>query len=144
MTPQQIELVQNSFAQVTPISDEAGRIFYGRLFNIAPEVRVLFRGDMDEQGRKLMAMLAAVVNGLRNLDMIIPAAEALAIRHIDYGVEAEHYKPVGEALLWTLEQGLGDAFDTPTREAWIAAYELLTKVMIEAAYSKSASEGATA
>lgn len=145
MTPQQIELVQASFAKMTPMSDEAGRIFYGRLFNIAPDVRVLFRGDMDEQSRKLMAMLAAVVNGLRDLDTIVPAAEALAIRHLDYGVKPEHYEPVGEALLWTLEQGLGDAFDHPTREAWEAAYDLLTKVMIEAAYaSTTAREGATA
>jgi hemoglobin-like flavoprotein len=144
MTPQQIELVQTSFARVTPMSDEAGRIFYGRLFNIAPDIRVLFRGDMDEQSRKLMAMLAAVVNGLRDLDTIVPAAEALAIRHLDYGVKAEHYKPVGEALVWTLEQGLGDAFDDQTREAWEAAYRLLTDVMIKTAYKTTAREGATA
>jgi hemoglobin-like flavoprotein len=144
MTPQQIELVQTSFAKVTPMSDEAGRIFYGRLFNIAPEVRVLFRGDLDEQSRKLMAMLAAVVNGLRDLDTIVPAAEALAIRHLDYGIKAEHYKPVGEALLWTLEQGLGDDFDGPTRDAWETAFGMLTKVMIEAAYQTTAREGATA
>lgn len=133
MTPEQIDKVQASFAKVVPISDEAGRIFYGRLFNIAPEVRPLFRGDLDEQARKLMMMLATVVNGLKNLDVIIPAAQALAVRHVAYGVEPAHYAPVGEALLWTLEQGLGDGFDAETRDAWVAAYTTLSGVMIEAA-----------
>lgn len=133
MTPEQIDKVQASFAKVVPISDEAGRIFYGRLFNIAPEVRPLFRGDLDEQARKLMMMLATVVNGLKNLDAIIPAAQALAVRHVAYGVEPAHYAPVGEALLWTLEQGLGEDFDAETRDAWVAAYTTLSGVMIEAA-----------
>lgn len=133
MTPEQIDKVQASFAKVVPISDEAGRIFYGRLFNIAPEVRPLFRGDLDEQARKLMMMLATVVNGLKNLDAIIPAAQALAVRHVAYGVQPAHYAPVGEALLWTLEQGLGDDFDAETRDAWVAAYTTLSGVMIEAA-----------
>lgn len=140
MTPEQIDKVQASFAKVVPISDDAGRIFYGRLFNVAPEVRPLFQGDLDEQARKLMMMLGTVVNGLKNLDAIIPAAKALAVRHVAYGVEPAHYAPVGEALLWTLEQGLGDDFDAETRDAWTAAYTTLSGVMIEAASESTPSK----
>jgi nitric oxide dioxygenase len=78
MTPAQVKLIQDSFAKVAPISEQAAALFYGRLFEIAPEARPLFKGDMDEQGRKLMATLAAVVNGLSNLDAVLPAASALA------------------------------------------------------------------
>jgi hemoglobin-like flavoprotein len=116
MTPNQIDLVQSSFAKVVPISDAAASLFYGRLFEIAPEVRPLFRNDMTQQGYKLLATLGFAVNGLRNLDVILPAVQALAAKHVDYGVKAAHYAPVGEALIWTLEQGLGDDFtgNTPS------------------------------
>src|ERR1700745_3326598 len=107
MTPAQIKLVQDSFAKVSPISEQAAALFYGRLFEIAPEVKPLFHGDMKEQGRKLMATLAVVVNGIGNLEAILPAASALAKKHVGYGVTARHYGPVGAALLWTLERGLG-------------------------------------
>src|SRR5215469_15391588 len=102
MTPAQIRLIQDSFAKVTPISEQAAALFYGRLFEIAPEVKPLFKGDMTEQGRKLMATLAVVVNGLGDLNSILPAASALAKRHVAYGVTARYYAPVGAALLWTL------------------------------------------
>src|ERR1700761_6744556 len=107
MTPNQIRLIQESFAKVAPISEQAAALVFRRLFEIAPEVKPLFRGDMKEQGRKLMATLTVVVNGLSNLDAILPAASALARRHVAYGVKPGHYAPVGEALLWTLERGLG-------------------------------------
>ncbi len=94
MTPDQVKAIQDSFAKVIPISEQAAALFYGRLFEIAPAVKPLFRGDIEEQGRKLMAMLAAVVNGLGNLETILPAASALAKRHIDYGVKAADYEPV--------------------------------------------------
>lgn len=134
MENSQIDLVQASFAKVAPISEQAAGIFYDRLFEIAPQVQPYFKGDMAEQGRKLMTMLGTVVNGLRNLDAIVPAAQALAVRHVDYGVKPEDYAPVGAALLYTLETGLGDGFDPDTKEAWTAAYGLLSGVMIEAAY----------
>lgn len=137
MTPDQIQLVQSSFAQVVPIADKAAELFYGRLFEIAPEVGPLFKADLSEQGRKLMTTLGVVVNGLRDLDAVLPAARELAVRHVDYGVTADHYPPVGEALIWTLETGLGDAFTEDTRAAWIAAYTALSAVMIEAAYSNA-------
>ncbi|MHB0952237.1 MAG: globin family protein [Allorhizobium sp.] len=132
MTPEDIDLVQSSFAKVVPIREAAASLFYGRLFEIAPEVKPLFKGDISEQGRKLMTTLGVVVNGLKNLEAIIPAAEGLAVKHVAYGVRAEHYPPVGEALIWTLEQGLGDDFTPETRAAWIAAYTTLSGVMIAA------------
>ena len=86
---------------------QAAALFYGRLFEIAPAVKPLLRRDMTEQGCKLMATLGVVVNSLGNLEAVLPAASALAKRHVDYGVKAADYTPVGAALLWTLEQGLG-------------------------------------
>ena len=118
MTPDQIRAIQDSFAKVVPISDEAAALFYGRLFEIAPELKPLFHGDMTEQGRKLMSTLAVVVNGLSHLETILPAASALAKRHVGYGVKAEHYAPVGAALLWTLERGLGTQWTPELAAAW--------------------------
>jgi len=137
MTPAQIRLIQDSFAKVEPITEQAAALFYGRLFEIAPEVKPLFKGDMTEQGRKLMATLAVVVNGLANLDSILPAASALAKRHVAYGVEPGHYIPVGEALLWTLERGLGSGWTPALAAAWTAAYTTLSQFMIGEAYSRS-------
>ncbi len=133
MTPDQISLIQSSFAKVAPIADQAATLFYGRLFEIAPEVKPLFKSDITEQGQKLMGTLAVVVQGLNALEAIVPVAEALARRHVDYGVKAAHYAPVGAALIWTLEQGLGDDFTPETRAAWVEAYTLLSSVMIAAA-----------
>ncbi|GGF45885.1 hemoglobin [Azorhizobium oxalatiphilum] len=133
MTPSQVELVQSSFAKVVPIADTAAGLFYGRLFEIAPEVKPLFKGDIAEQGKKLMATLAVVVNGLTRLEAIVPAAQVLARRHVAYGVREEHYAPVGAALLWTLEQGLGPDFTPEVKAAWAEAYTLLSGVMIAAA-----------
>ncbi|MEP9349038.1 globin family protein [Xanthobacter sp. KR7-225] len=133
MTPSQVDLVQSSFGQVAPIADQAAALFYGRLFEIAPQVKELFKADMAGQGRKLMGTLAVAVAGLSDLETILPAVEGLARRHVAYGVEAAHYKPVGEALIWTLEQGLGDAFTPAVKAAWLSAYALLSTVMISAA-----------
>lgn len=133
MTPSQIDLIQDSFRKVVPIADAAAALFYGRLFEIAPEVKPLFKGDMSVQGAKLMATLGVVVAGLRDLPSIVPAAEALARKHVGYGVTQAHYAPVGAALLWTLEQGLGEAFTPEVKAAWAEAYALLSSVMIRAA-----------
>jgi nitric oxide dioxygenase len=138
MTPDQIKAVQESFAKVVPISEQAAALFYGRLFEIAPAVKPLFRGDMAEQGRKLMATLAVVVNGLDNLAAILPAASALAKRHVQYGVQAADYTSVGEALLWTLERGLGDDWTPELAAAWATAYGVLSNYMIDEAYGRSA------
>jgi hemoglobin-like flavoprotein len=141
MTPHQVKLVQDSFAKVAPIADQAAAMFYGRLFDIAPPVRPLFPKDMAEQQRKLMATLAVVVNGLANLETILPAASALAKRHVSYGVTADDYPIVGAALLWTLERGLGSAWNAQLAEAWTAAYTTLADFMIGEAYGpKQAAE----
>jgi len=137
MTQDDIRQIQASFAKVAPISEQAAALFYGQLFEIAPEVEPLFRGDMAEQGRKLMAMLAVVVNGLGNPQSILPAASALAKRHVAYGVKAEHYAPVGAALLWTLERGLGPEWTPSLAAAWTAAYTMLSGYMIGEACIKS-------
>jgi nitric oxide dioxygenase len=136
MTPSQIKLVQDSFAKVAPISDQAAVIFYDRLFDVAPQVRAMFPTDMTEQRKKLMAMLAIVVGGLSNLESILPAASALAVRHVGYGAKAEHYPVVGAALLWTLEKGLGDAWTPEVADAWTTAYGTLSGYMIAQAYGK--------
>lgn len=132
MTPHQIKLVQNSFAQVAPISTIAADLFYGRLFEIAPSVRRMFPQDMVQQKMKLMTMLGVVVNGLTKIDALLPAVRALGKRHAGYDVHPEHFAPVGAALIWTLEQGLGDDFTPEVKEAWTTAYGVLSSVMIEA------------
>jgi len=138
MTPQEISLVQSSFEKVVPIAPQAAALFYGRLFETFPEVKPLFKGNMDEQGNKLMATLTTVVRNLDKLDTIMPAVQNLAVRHIAYGVRPEHYAPVGAALLWTLEQGLGPDFTPETASAWATAYGALSTVMIEAANAAEA------
>jgi hemoglobin-like flavoprotein len=138
VTPQQVSLVQKSFAKVAPIAPQAADLFYGRLFEVAPQVRSLFPDDMSEQKKKLMGMLAVVVNGLDKLDTILPAASALAKRHVSYGAEPEHYPVVGGALLWTLEKGLGEAWTPDVADAWTDAYATLSGFMISEAYPKTA------
>jgi len=139
MTPQQVALVQASFAKVAPIAEQATALFYGRLFETAPETRALFHGDITLQGQKLMGAIATVVTSLDDLTPVIPVAQELAKRHVGYGVRADHYRPVGAALLWTLEQGLGSDFTPEVGAAWAAAYGALSGVMIAAAYSGEAS-----
>jgi hemoglobin-like flavoprotein len=133
MTPKQITLVQTSFAQVTPIADTAAALFYQRLFELNPALRPLFKGDMREQGKKLMLMLKIVVSGLDRLEMIVPAVQELGRRHVVYGVQAAHYDTVGAALLWTLRQGLNETFTPDIEAAWAAAYTLLAETMKAAA-----------
>ena len=137
MTPDQVKLVQQSFSQVAPISDQAATIFYDRLFEVAPQVKAMFPPEMTEQKRKLMATLAVVVNGLGDLSSILPAASALAKRHVAYGARPEHYPVVGSALLWTLEKGLGSGWTTDVAAAWTAAYGALSGFMISEAYGTS-------
>ena len=136
MTPDQVKLVQQSFGKVVPISETAAALFYGRLFEIAPTVKAMFPADMTEQRQKLMATLAAVVNGLGNLPSILPAASALAKRHVSYGARAEHYPVVGAALLWTLEKGLGEDWTPEVAGAWTGAYSTLSRYMIAEAYGR--------
>ena len=133
LTATQKTLVQESFATIAPIADDAAALFYRRLFEIDPSLRHMFRGDMAEQRRKLMQMLTAAVKGLDRLEQLVPVVEDLGRRHATHGVEDRHYDTVGSALLWTLEKGLGDAFTPETKQAWTTVYGLLATTMKTAA-----------
>ena len=132
MTPETIALVQDSFRKVAPISDAAADIFYGRLFETAPQVRPLFPQDMSGQKKKLMTTLAYAVNTLRDLDTLVPALQALGVKHNDYGVTDDQYDVVGAALLYTLEKGLGEAWSPELRDAWAEVYGIAASVMKDA------------
>ena len=135
MTPDQITLVQRSFRQIEAIQERAAGLFYDRLWQVDPSTAPLFsKSDMALQGHKLMAAIALVVNGLNRPEAVIPVAQDMARRHVAYGVTRAHYASVGAALLWTLGQGLGEGFTPEVEGAWTAAYELLSAIMIEAAY----------
>lgn len=136
MTPKQIELVQTSFKAVAGISEQAAELFYGRLFELDPSLRRLFKGDMKEQGKKLMATIGVAVSSLNNLERILPTVQKLGAGHWDYGVRDEHYDTVGAALLWTLEKGLGSAFTPDVKAAWTETYTILASVMMDAANKK--------
>src|SRR5262245_37237167 len=137
MTPEHIAVVQGSFQKIAPIADQAAEIFYKNLFILEPRLRGLFPADMQAQGQKLMHMISIAVHGLTNPDTLIPAVQELGRRHVAYGVEERHYDVVGNALMLTLEQGLGADFTSEVREAWLATYELLSGLMKQAAYSKA-------
>lgn len=129
MTPKQIALVQDSWKQVLPVADAAAGMFYGRLFALDPSVRALFKGDMKEQGQKVMTMITFAVNSLARLESIVPGVRALGRRHAGYGVEDRHYAVVESALLWTLKEGLGSEFTPEVEDAWRTAYGVLASTM---------------
>ncbi len=133
MIPHQVAIVQDSFKKVVPIAATAADLFYDRLFAIAPKVRPLFPDDLRDQKKKLMAMLAMVVGNLHGIEQMLPTIQDLGRRHVSYGVATEHYELVGEALLWTLEQGLGDDFTPSVKAAWEEAYTALSGAMKSAA-----------
>ena len=144
LSARDVALVQTSFALVLPIADDAAALFYSRLFDLDPSLRALFRNDMKAQGRALMGMIRVAVAGLTKLDQIVPAVQTLGRRHAGYGVRDEHYATVASALLWTLDQGLGDAFTPETREAWVKVYTLLAETMQQAAAEGRQAELVTA
>jgi hemoglobin-like flavoprotein len=133
MTPEQKTLVQESFKKVVPISETAAELFYGRLFELDPGLKKLFKGDMKEQGRLLMTMIGTAVGGLDDLGAIVPAVQALGVRHKKYGVTDKDYDTVAAALLWTLEKGLGAGFTPAVKDAWVAVYGVLGGTMKQAA-----------
>ena len=130
MTSTQIQLVKESWGYVITKSEEAGQLFYSRLFEVAPGVRHLFKGDVKEQSRKLMSMVTLIVSRLDKLDTIIDDIRGLASRHNKYGAKKEHYAVVGSCLLWTLKTGHGDKWTKQTEEAWTAVYGVLADAMI--------------
>jgi len=139
LTAEQKRLVQETFATIAPIADDAAALFYRRLFDIDPSLQRMFRGDMAEQRKRLMQMIAVAVKGLDRLEQLVPAVQELGRRHAGYGVEDRHYETVGKALLWTLEKGLGSAFTPEVRAAWAAVYGILATTMKEASREAFAS-----
>ena len=129
MTPEQISLVQSTFAHIRPHAETAAALFYTQLFTLDPSLRALFRGNMQQQGAMLMRMLALAVDGLHHPETLVGPLQALGQRHVGYGVCAEDYDTVGAALLWTLEQALGAQWTEETCAAWSAAYTLLATAM---------------
>jgi hemoglobin-like flavoprotein len=129
MSPDEIRMVKESWAKVVPISEQAAALFYGRLFEVYPEVEPYFKGDMQAQGRKLMTMIDTAVGSLDDLTPLIGAIKASGQRHAAYGVTAADYDKVADALLWTLQQGLGSAFTEQVKGAWVTTYSALAAVM---------------
>jgi nitric oxide dioxygenase len=130
ITARQVELVQSSFQQVLPIADLAGELLYGRIFVLAPQTRTLFDEDIRPQAKRLMAAVKVAVDGLDRLEEVAPFLVKLGARHLRYGVRPEYFDVGGEALLWTLEQGLGEAFTPEVRDAWAAAWEVVAGAMV--------------
>lgn len=135
MNEQQIAAVQESWNAVEGIADQAAALFYDKLFSLDPSLKDLFKGDMVEQGKKLMSTIGVAVRGLSRLDTIVPAVQQLGVRHAGYGVKDEDYDTVAAALLWTLGQGLGEAFTDDLKQSWTDAYTLLATTMKDAAAS---------
>jgi len=138
MNPQEIKILQDSFSLVEPIAETAASLFYTRLFELDPALQPLFKSDLKAQGEKLMSTIKLVVVGLDNPEKVIPAVQNLGRRHVDYGVQPQHYAIVGAALLWTLEKGLGDAYTPEVDNAWKNAFTLLSSLMLEGASTPTA------
>jgi hemoglobin-like flavoprotein len=132
MTPEHVDLVQRSWRAVLPVGDTAAELFYGKLFSLDPSIQKLFRQDLREQGRNLTSMLSVAVGSLSRPQKITLAVQQLGRRHAAYGVEPRHYELVGIALLWMLDQVLGEAFTPQVREAWTEVYRLLASTMQDA------------
>lgn len=138
MTPDEVKLVKESWAKVLPIADQAATLFYERLFDVYPEVKPYFTGDMESQGGKLMAMIGYVVNSLDNLEPMLPIIRISGQRHAGYGVRDEDYDKVADTLLWTLGKGLEEEFTDEVKRAWATTYDTLANVMKVAATEATA------
>ena len=133
MDSKSIQLIKDSFKMVTPIADQAAEIFYTKLFEKAPQLKPMFKGDMKKQGEKLMSILGFTVDWLTDIKRFVPVLEELGKNHVDYGVKNKHYKIVGVTFLETLEAGLGEHWTPELKKAWSEAYKLIAKTMIKGA-----------
>ena len=140
MTPEQIKLINSSFATINYTREQSAKIFYDRLFVLAPEARRLFTADLDSQGKKLMDTLAIAVTAARNPESLKLLLEDTAKRHVQYGATGHYYTLVGEALLWTLEQQLGRDFTPALSAAWSELYKHIADAMQEIAHDHGATE----
>lgn len=131
MKTEQLKLVLDSLTLVQPMADQIAKSFYLHLFEIAPDTKKLFTGDMERQGSMLMTSLSLAVSGLSNMEDVLPSVQALGERHISYGVKIEHYQPAMEAFLWALQHHLGDHFTPALKDAWTSAFQALIDAMRE-------------
>lgn len=134
LTERQKQLVINSFLKVEPIADAAANIFYSKLFEYDPSLKHLFKDDLTAQGKMLMSALKVATSSLHNLDRLVPVLQDMAVKHVEYGVKCDDYTPVGNALLHTLKQGLGNEFNDELKTAWASTYKIMADVMRQAAY----------
>ena len=132
MNQETISLVQETWTDVAKIAPQAAELFYQNLFMADPSLQIHFKGNMEDQGKKLMQMIGGAVGQLNNLETLVPVLQNLAKRHVGYGVEDEHYQTVGAALLKTLGQGLGEKFTPEVKNAWTSVYGVMSTVMIDA------------
>ena len=133
MTQREIELIESTWNYIVTNIDEAGELFYNKLFVLRPELATLFKGDIKAQSKKLTSMITFLVNKLNSLDEVKKDIVALGMRHKNYKVEPDHYQTVGVALLWTLEQGLGSQWNEDVKLVWENLYSVLSNMMIDAA-----------
>lgn len=134
LTTRQIELIQSAVPVITGNADAVATAFYAQLFALDPSLRALFRGDMVEQGRKLLTMLGVALNNVDKLDTLHPALESLGRRHLGYGISKHHYTTVGQALINTLEAAFGEAFTPEVRAAWVTLYGTLVDAITRGLY----------
>lgn len=140
MTPERIKLIHSSWEQVQPIADVAAKMFYEKLFELDPTLRQLFNGDLQQQGKKLMNAINLAMRSLDRFEAIEQKIRELGARHYHYGVRDKHYETVANALLWTLQQGLGDQFTPEVRAAWVDMYKRLTTAMQEGAWDETVND----
>ncbi|GMM86509.1 globin family protein [Pseudoalteromonas sp. MTN2-4] len=129
ITERQKKLVQRSFVQIEPHAEAAAELFYQTLFQYDPSLKQLFKSDIKSQGQKLMMTLRVAVRGLDDINALVPVLHQLAERHVGYGVQAKDFTPVGNALLYTLKMGLGDAWTPELRQAWVDTFRMIATVM---------------
>ncbi len=140
MTQQQVILVKQSWAGILPVSRQAGLLFYSKLFEAAPGIRHLFKPDISEQANKLVTVLGYVVTKLDHMEELLPEVQKLGARHNAYGAEPFHYEIVGQCLIATLKESMGDEWTAEVQDAWITAYNTLKNVMIIAQASNAGNE----
>lgn len=129
LAPATIERVRRSLARLQPAAEAAAQAFYARLFEAHPELRPLFKGDMQAQGAKLMEMLSSVAAVLTRPWGLAPMLRRLGERHAGYGVLPWQYRAVGTALLRALQDVLGPEFGPDERRAWAEVYSHLAEAM---------------
>jgi len=133
MKDRNILIIKNSWSYLINQSDEVGLLFYEKLFELDPGLKPMFHNDMEKQIQKLMDMITFMVTRLQTMTDIENDIDALALRHVKYGVRNEHYQIMGEALLWALQNSLGNMWDDDTNNAWMELYNFLALSMTRSA-----------